>query len=73
MIFRYPTRCRDVALLHHINFAGLKEWEHLSPCLEIGSETLPLQLFYPLEESAKQRVRVYGSAEPHEPPDYLIL
>jgi CRISPR-associated protein Cas2 len=28
---------------------------------------------YPLDASAKQKVRVYGSAEPYEPPDYLIL
>jgi hypothetical protein len=28
---------------------------------------------YPLDASAKQKVRVYASAEPYEPPDYLIL
>jgi CRISPR-associated protein Cas2 len=28
---------------------------------------------YPLEASAKQKVRVYGSDKPYEPPDYLIL
>lgn len=28
---------------------------------------------YPLDTSAKQQTRVYGSSPPYEPPDYLIL
>ena len=40
------------------------------PLLKVSEDNLRL---YPLDATAKQQMRVYGSAIPYEVPDYLIL
>ncbi|TBR58886.1 CRISPR-associated endonuclease Cas2 [Westiellopsis prolifica IICB1] len=40
------------------------------PLLKLSEDNLRV---YPLDATAKQQVRVYGSAAPYEVPDYLIL
>jgi CRISPR-associated protein Cas2 len=40
------------------------------PLLKQSEDSLRI---YPLDKTAKQRTKVYGSPPPYEPPDYLIL
>lgn len=40
------------------------------PLLNLQEDSLRV---YPLDETAKNRTRVYGSSLPYEPPDYVIL
>ncbi|RUT02260.1 hypothetical protein DSM106972_063350 [Dulcicalothrix desertica PCC 7102] len=40
------------------------------PTLKLSEDNLRV---YPLNETTKQQVRVYGSPPPYEPPDCLIL
>jgi len=40
------------------------------PILKLSEDNLRV---YPLDGTAKQQTRVYGSPPPYEPPDYLIM
>ncbi|WP_236140320.1 hypothetical protein [Nostoc sp. CMAA1605] len=40
------------------------------PILKLNEDSVRV---YPLDATAKQQTRVYGSQPPYEPPDYLIL
>ncbi|WP_254449326.1 CRISPR-associated endonuclease Cas2, partial [Anabaena sp. UHCC 0253] len=50
-----------------LNYQLEKRWLKV---LKLNEDNLRV---YPLDETAKQNTRVYGSDPPYQPPDYLIL
>jgi CRISPR-associated protein Cas2 len=60
-VFECPVNDKD------LDFLLEKRWLKV---LKLSEDNLRV---YPLDESTKQKTRVYGSEPPYEPPDYLIL
>ncbi|MTJ07795.1 CRISPR-associated endonuclease Cas2 [Anabaena sp. UHCC 0204] len=50
-----------------LNYQLEKRWLKV---LKLSEDNLRV---YPLDETAKQNTRVFGSDPPYQPPDYLIL